>query len=89
MPHPLVVHLKRDKYDVRIDRATVWGNPFRIGDHGSRDEVIARYERWLLNDPYLMDRIGELRGKVLGCWCAPNACHGDILAKYANAEVRV
>jgi hypothetical protein len=26
----------------------------------------------------------ELKGKVLGCWCSPKACHGDILAKIAN-----
>lgn len=86
MPHPLVVHLKRDKYDVRIDRATKWGNPFRIGEHGTRDEVIARYEQWMLRDQYLMSRLAELHGKVLGCWCAPQACHGDVLARYANAE---
>ena len=28
---------------VRIDRRTRWGNPFRIGAHGGRAEVIARY----------------------------------------------
>jgi hypothetical protein len=23
---------------------------------------------------------------VLGCWCAPKACHGDVLASIANDE---
>lgn len=27
---------------------------------------------------------GELRGKVLGCWCAPKMCHGDVLAELAE-----
>ena len=30
--------------------------------------------------PALLDRLGELEGKTLGCWCKPDqACHGDIL----------
>ena len=26
----------------------------------------------------------ELRGKTLGCWCAPKPCHGDVLLEIAN-----
>ena len=52
---------------------------------GSREEVIARYERWLASQPGLVSRARrELAGKVLGCWCAPLACHGDVLARVAN-----
>ena len=29
----------------------------------------------------------ELRGLVLGCWCAPRACHGDLLVRLANASM--
>ena len=25
----------------------------------------------------------ELRGKILGCWCAPKVCHGDVLVELA------
>jgi len=32
-----------------------------------------------------MAALPELRGKVLGCWCAPKACHGDVLVSLANA----
>ena len=32
---------------VRIDRTTKWGNPFRVGADGDRDEVIEKYRRWL------------------------------------------
>jgi hypothetical protein len=28
----------------------------------------------------------ELRGKVLGCWCAPLPCHGHVLACIADAD---
>lgn len=84
MSHSLVVHLKRDRYDVRIDRATKWGNPFVLGRDGTREEVIAQYEEWLLGQPGLVTSLHGLRGKILGCWCAPLACHGDVLARYAN-----
>ena len=45
------------------------------------------YEKHLLSSPSLLSFIGELRGKELGCWCAPSPCHGDILRKYADKEV--
>jgi len=79
-----VVHLKRDSYDVRIDRTTKWGNPFRIGRDGTRAEVLKKYEYWVREQPPLIAALHELRGKVLGCWCAPEACHGDVLARLAE-----
>lgn len=87
MSHPLVVHLKRSPYDVRIDRATKWGNPWIIGVHGDREDVIQKFAADLFADPERMAECRrELRGKVLGCWCAPLPCHGEILAEVANAE---
>ena len=66
---------------VRVDRATPWGNPFVIGRDGDRATVIARYrDDHLPSRPDLLARLGELRGKALGCWCAPLACHADVLA---------
>jgi hypothetical protein len=80
-----VVHLKRDHFDVRIDRATDWGNPFAIGRDGTREEVIAKFRTWFMGEVAMMQRAKrELRGKVLGCWCSPKACHGDVLAEIAN-----
>ncbi len=70
---------------VRIDRRTEWGNPHVIGRDGDRADVIARY-REDLETSDLVERVGELRGKALGCWCAPEACHGDVLAALANAK---
>jgi hypothetical protein len=70
---------------VYIGRPTKWGNPFVIGHDGTRDVVIARYKAYLLerSDLYVAAKT-ELRGKHLLCWCAPQACHGDVLLAVAN-----
>ena len=86
MAHELVVHCKRAAHDVYIGRPSKWGNPFVIGRDGTREEVIARYEAWLLEQPELLAALPELEGKTLGCWCAPRPCHGDVLARLANAR---
>jgi ribA/ribD-fused uncharacterized protein len=81
-----VVHCKRDRHDVYVGRPSKWGNPFAIGKDGDRAAVIAKYRAWLLSQPALVeDAQRELRGKVLGCWCAPQACHGDVLVEIANS----
>lgn len=82
---PRAVHCKRERHHVYIGRPSKWGNPFVIGKHGTREQVIARYERWLCQEDALMAALPELRGKVLGCWCAPAACHGDVLVRLANS----
>ncbi len=84
----LVVHCGRSAYDVYIGRPSKWGNPwshrpgtlarFRVA---TRDEAIRKYEEWVRAQPMLMAALPELWGKVLGCWCRPEACHGDILLK--------
>lgn len=79
-----VVHCKKEKYDVYIGRPSKWGNPFYIGKDGTREETIQKYEKYLLDRPDLMSALPELKGKMLGCFCKPLACHGDILAKYAE-----
>ena len=60
------------------------GEPFTIGKDGDREEVIQKYIAWLENQPELLASIHELKGKILGCWCSPNACHGDVLAEIVN-----
>ena len=72
-------------------RKSKWSNPFRLPRNASteqRAEVIAMYRRWLLGQSGLMAALPELRGKDLLCWCAPEACHGDVLIKLANSEQR-
>ncbi|MFA5404550.1 MAG: DUF4326 domain-containing protein [Ignavibacteria bacterium] len=73
---------------VYIGRGSKWGNPFKIGIDGDRDEVIAKYEKWFIEDPSRVNEAKiELRGKNLVCYCAPQKCHGDFLLKLANEEV--
>jgi len=72
---------------VYIGRGSPWGNPFKIGQHGTRDEVIQQYYALVYSDRRNITRIKEeLKGKHLVCFCAPLACHGDILLKIANEE---
>lgn len=85
-----VVHLKREAYDVRIDRETAWGNPFVLGRDGDREVVLAKYRRWVTesDDPtamWIRENVYKLHGKTLGCWCAPQLCHGDVLLELAAA----
>lgn len=80
-----VVHCKKEKFDVYIGRPSKWGNPFQIGVHGNREEVIQMYKDWIIKQPELLMQLNELKGKTLGCWCKPCACHGDILIELANA----
>ncbi|ETX13546.1 hypothetical protein OCH239_09715 [Roseivivax halodurans JCM 10272] len=69
---------------VYIGRPGPWGNPFSIGKHGSRDEVIAAYIGWLHDNPDVVARARrDLRGLDLICWCAPASCHGHILRDLA------
>jgi hypothetical protein len=79
-----VVHCKRDEYDVYIGRPSKWGNPFVVGRDGDRETVIEKYRTWIMGQDELLAELHELRGKRLGCWCAPQACHGDVLAELAN-----
>lgn len=80
-----MVHCRREPYDVYIGRPSKWGNPFPLRHEALRDEVIAQYEEWLKSQPQLVRAAKRvLRGKVLGCWCAPRKCHGDILLRIAN-----
>ena len=81
-----VVHLLREQWDVLIDRRTRWGNPFKIGPHGTREDVIRKYEEWIQTRAELLAALPSLRGKRLGCWCKPLACHGDVLARLADQE---
>lgn len=69
----------------RIDRRTPWGNPFELPGDGDREAVIRNYEEhYLPYKPSLTSKLDGLRGKALGCWCAPEPCHGDVLAAWAQ-----
>jgi hypothetical protein len=91
-----VINIKTsgERYDVFIGRPSKWGNPFTHLQHlggplvivDTREEAVARYEEWLMSQPELVAAAKkELRGKVLGCFCSPLSCHGDVLLKVANS----
>lgn len=75
--------------DIYIGRATgkfpesAWANPVHITRDIDRDMACDLYET------HIEDRIdfGEVdiatlsQAKRLGCWCSPERCHGDYLAK--------
>lgn len=80
-----VVNVKEDQYDIFIGRPSKWGNPFRIGLDGTRKKVIELHEKYLYTQPLLIQEIKkELKDKILGCYCYPLSCHGDILVRIAN-----
>ena len=76
-----VVNKKKEKFDVYIGRGSKWGNPFHIDKHGTREEVLRKYEDYARNCPTIMNSLDELKGKTLGCFCKPLPCHGDVLFK--------
>ena len=75
-----------------IGRPSPLGNPFVIGRDGTRDEVVAKYRKWLINEWFthqngepalelrrLIDEYTLNNELTLICWCAPQLCHGDVL----------
>lgn len=76
-----IVHCKKEPYDVYIGRPSKWGNPYVIGPDGTREEVIQKYEEHVRSSKILMRALPSLEGKVLGCWCPPRPCHGEVLIK--------
>jgi hypothetical protein len=87
-----VVHCKKEDYDIYIGRGKgcKWGNPFSHKENttakfkvGSRKEAIDAYREWITKGEgqHLLNDLDELKGKVLGCWCKPKSCHGDVLVE--------
>jgi hypothetical protein len=60
--------------------ASPWANPFSV-KKWRREGAIKRYEQKLRTKPELLARLPELEGKILACWCKPEACHGDVLLR--------
>jgi hypothetical protein len=85
-----VVNLRHDACSVYIGRPSQWGNPFVIGSiAGTRKSVIYLYSKWIMLPENSNIRHAArivLRGKILGCYCKPLACHGDLLAVIADSE---
>lgn len=74
-----------------IGRGSPLGNPFVIGVHGTRKEVIEKYKVWLNeqianNNPAVLAELNRLgnkaiddKGLALQCFCYPKPCHGEVI----------
>lgn len=84
-----------DEYDsiTLIDRTSRFGNPYRIEEDGggyTREGSVRKYRLWFADkigrDPEFKEAVEDLRGAALGCWCVPEACHGDVVLEYLSKE---
>jgi hypothetical protein len=93
-----VVHMQKGTpVDVYIGRPTKWGNPFshKPGTLArfivkDRQAAIDAYREWITNGEgkYLLNHLHELKDKILGCWCKPLACHGDVLKELVEKHIK-
>lgn len=84
-PRVLNKRFEADVPAVYIGRGSRYGNPFRIGVDGDRAEVVRKHAAWLRGQHGQLKTLDDLRGRHLMCFCAPLACHGDLLLKLANS----
>lgn len=83
-----VVNHRDEAYDVFIGRPTLYGNPFVIGPDGTREDVLALYRQHLEDNPDIVDMaVRDLSDSVLGCYCKPEACHGDVLIEFMENAI--
>ncbi len=72
---------------IYVGRGTPLGNPYVIGEHGDRDEVIDQYAAWLdwqiqVCNPVVLTALAGLReDSILVCSCAPLRCHAEVIAQ--------
>lgn len=95
MPYDEYVGRSNDRYGLPGHR---FQNPYAIGVHGTREEVLQKFETlmrdFLLRSPVNVVALGRMRGLTLACWCAPKdrplttedetVCHGQILLRVAE-----
>lgn len=85
------VNKYKENYDVYIGRGSIWGNPYSHKEGtkakhlvATREEAVEKYREYVLGNKFLLSQLHKLVGKKLGCFCAPQPCHGDVLAELAN-----
>jgi len=80
-----VVHVREKQHTHYIGRPSVLGNPFPIGAERTRTDVILQFEEYARRNPEVLDAIRALpHDAVLGCWCKPRSCHGDVIVRLWN-----
>lgn len=67
-----------------------FGNPFTLRPGDDRGATIERFREYaqdrMFRDPEYRERVRALHGRRLFCFCAPQACHGEVLLELAKAE---
>ena len=87
-----VVHVRKAKFDEYIGRAfaefpaTPFGNPFRLQGQTRFNVLLQFAEYWYAPEQKKLRNLARIKltRKVLGCWCKPFDCHGDIIAGYLD-----
>ena len=81
---PHVYNIKDRKPDgeenIFIGRPSYFQNRYRVLEYG-RGRAIALFEIELIKSGKIHE-IEILRNKNLICFCSPECCHGDVIAKY-------
>lgn len=94
-PKTTVVNIRHNQteFDAYIGRVGLgfkgeFGNPYRIGRDGTREDTIKKFKKYFFNriasDHEFKNKVLQLKGLRLGCFCSPKICHGDTIATYLN-----
>jgi hypothetical protein len=62
-------------------KSSLWANPFKI-ENNDREECLRKYREYIvkkIEEENLIYELLDLKDKILGCWCAPEQCHGHVL----------
>lgn len=91
MPTTVVNRKAGARFDVYVGRPSIYGNPYTLEElGGDRDWCLRKFEDYfftrLETDDEFRRRVLQLRGKVLGCHCVPEKCHGEIIAAWVDAQ---
>lgn len=92
-----LVNIRKEKCDVYIGRGSIFGNPythlplnktkaqFQVE---SAEKAIEKYREYFYHlietDPDFLDEVLRLKDKILGCYCAPEPCHGEIIVEFLD-----
>ncbi len=78
---PNTIYIGRANRSYKLSRS-VFANPFTITPTRERDEAIKAFARWVPTSYKVLSALRALpldEDYTFACWCAPAACHGDVL----------
>lgn len=88
--NPFTVDIGRPDRNIHMNNTEVgepgWlGNPYPKDEYG-REICIEMFredfEERIEEDDEFREAVEDLQGEVLGCYCKPAACHGDVILEY-------